>query len=176
MTWINHLATRFSNSRVLQTEKCFIQDRCPINLNSIPDPSVILDADELKTRVEDVDNVIGGSPFCDLVALFDTDRRPTAILIEAKTDQTHTNARTREAINQLSWSFDHFDSVSSICVLLPIECTLYPVFTFTKISDAVLRSPSVKQEARDFRRRHRTRVRFIPAGIDIWQSIQPNRS
>ena len=175
MGWIEQITNRFRGSAVLKTDKTFIHDRCPINLASLPDPTAILDADELKTRVQGVDNVIDGNPYCDLVALFAPDRQPVAILIEAKTDRTHGNARTREAIDQLSWSFDHFLNISIICNALPVESTRYPVFTFTKVSDTVLRSPSVKDKARKFRRRHRTRVRFVPAGSDIWQFIQSNR-
>ena len=175
MGWIEPIKIRFRNSRVLKTEKSFVQDRCPINLASMPDPSAILNADELRTRVEDVDNVIDGNPFCDLVAICEPNNEPSTILIEAKTDRTHTNARVREAISQLSWSFEHFSNISAICPVLPISCTRYAVLTFTKINDAVLRSPTVKEEARRFRRQHRARIFYVRAGRDIWQEIQRNR-
>ncbi len=175
MGWIEQIRIRFRNTRVLKTEKSFVQDRCPVNLASMPEPSAVLDADELKFRVEDVDNIIGGNPFCDIVAFCEQSDQRIAILIEAKTDRTHLNARTREAISQLSWSFDHFTNISAICNLLPIDCKRHPVLTFTKITDAVLRSPTVKDEARKFRRHHRARIYYVRAGRDIWQEIQRNR-
>ena len=174
MDWVENLASRFRNTRVLQTSKSFVHDRCPINLTAMPTPSAILDADELKKQVEEVGEVVDENPFCDLVALADYDDQPTAILIEAKTDRTHANARTREAIDQLSWSFDHLEKVALICAAVPVEFERYPVFTYTKISDAVLRSSSVRQRAREFRELHRARVRFVPAGTDIWQEVQRN--
>ena len=172
MVWINTLAFRFRNSLVLQTEKSFIQDGCHINLESIPDSSVILDADELKTRVQDVENIIDGNPFCDLVALFQSDDQPTVILIEAKSGGSHSNVRTRQAINQLSWSMDHFADISAICSALPVVCVRFPVLTYTKPINAVLRSQAVKENSRQFRRKYRTRIRYVPAGKDIWQFIQ----
>ena len=174
MGWIEQINHRFRSSRVLKSEKAFVQDRCPVNLTSMPEPSAVLDADELKIRVEDVGNIIDGNPFCDIVALCEHSDEPTAVLIEAKTDRTNLNARTREAISQLSWSFDHFNNISAICNLAPIDCKRYPVLTFTKITDPVLRSPSVKDEARKFRRHHRARIHYVRAGRDIWQAIQHN--
>ena len=175
MDWINALTFRFRNSRVLLTEKSFEQDGCQINLESIPDHSAILNADELKIRVQDVANVINGHPFCDLVALFHSDEQPIAILIEAKSGGSHSNVRTRQAINQLRWSMDHFANISVNCSALPVDCTCFPVMTFKKPIDAVLRSDSVKEQMRDFRRQYRARIRYILAGKDIWQEIQSNR-
>ena len=172
MAWINALTLRFRNSRVLISEKSFAQDGCQINLDSIPDHHVTLNADELKTRVEDVDNIIDGHPYCDLIVLFQSDDRTIAILIEAKSGRSHSNVRTRHAIDQLSWSLDHFANVSAICPVLPVDCTRFPVLTYTKPIDAVLRSDSVKEKYRQFRRQHRIRIRYIRAGRDIWQVIK----
>ncbi len=175
MTWINNLKNRFGNSRVLQTEKSFLQDRCPILLDSMPDPSVIIDVDELISFVDFIADITYGNPICDIVAFCSSKNQPIAILIEAKTDRTHTNARTRQAISQLSWSFQHFDKIALTCPLLPIQCRPYAVLTHTNINNAVLRSETVKTEFRRFRRNHGAKIFYVRAGHDIWQAIQRNR-
>ena len=156
------------------TEKSFVHDRCKINLESMPDPCAIVNVDELKIRVQDVENIIHGNPQCDIVALAHLLNMPVTLLIEAKSGSSHSNIRTREAIDQLSWSMDHFDNIEIMCTALPIGCRRFPVLTHTKPLDAVLRSDSVKEKYRQFRRQHRTRIRFVRAGEDIWQAIQQN--
>ncbi len=174
MGWIEQIADRFRNSSVLISSKSFVQDRCPIEFASIPDPSVVLDADALVNRVEEVENTVDQNPYCDVIALCEPDEHPTTIFVEAKTDRTHTNARVREAISQLSWSFEHFAGISAICPTLPISCRRFAVVTFTRVNDNVLRSPTVKERARAFRRQHGSRIFYVRAGQDIWQAIQSN--
>ena len=175
MGWIEQISDRFRNSRVLKSSKTFTQDRCPIDFSSIPDPSAVLDADALLARVEEVENIVDRNPYCDLIAVCESNEQPTTIFVEAKTDRTHTNARVREAISQLSWSFDHFTGISAICPTLPISCQRFAVVTFTRINDNVLRSPTVKEQAREFRRQHGSRIFYVRAGDDIWQAIRNNR-
>ena len=126
MGWIEQISDRFRNSRVLKSSKTFTQDRCPIDFSSIPDPSAVLDADALLARVEEVENIVDRNPYCDLIAVCESNEQPTTIFVEAKTDRTHTNARVREAISQLSWSFDHFTGISAICPTLPIPASVSP--------------------------------------------------
>ncbi len=174
MSWIENLVSRLNHTHVLLTEKSFTHDGCPIILDAIPDSSAILDVDELIIAIDIVKNAVQCNPICDLVAVFENGDKPCVIFIEAKTDRTHTNARTREAINQLNWSLSYFAPIIIRCSLLPMNFTRYAVLTYTNINDAVLRSPSVKNAFRHFRRQNRIKVHYVRAGTDIWQAIQGN--
>ncbi len=172
MIWINELKSRFNNTTIIQNDKKFIQDRCPIHLQSMPEPSVIIDVDKLIKREVMIDRIINGKPICDVLAFCKSDDHQVAILIEAKTSKHHSSERIREAINQLSWSMQHLDLAVQMCSILPLNCARYPVVTFTKINDAVLRIPTVKRAFQEFRRYHGRRIFYVRAGQDIWQNIQ----
>lgn len=164
MTWLEELSIRFSNPKVVQTDRVFVENGCNVNLASLPDSSIVLRVDGLNKKVNWVADLINSSHRCDYVVVSDLHGVMMLDLLEMKSSVGHP----QRALSQLTSSLEILNQAIDSCA---IEIPKH------EIRSAVV-GPIPHKPALDQMRSHirklleKSKFVYIADGDDIWKTFQ----
>ena len=102
MNWLDKIINFISLPNAIEKRRRFVLDGCRINLESVPDPSLILSVPHLQSPLSPVQPFINGHERCDLFVVAQGIEKPIVILIEAKSGRDRDYKDSEKAVSQLN--------------------------------------------------------------------------
>ena len=171
MNWIRLIHRRFANSpAVVDGQQIFEVGNtdCFINLQSVPENSLILDVDALNEADEHIRRSIRREQHCDYVATGCVCAKPFLMLIEAKSDARPRARRIRYAARQTQNSETIAIEMMQQCNDIPSQLDVYHVVVTRRISASTMTRWHKQTGGENIFRN----ITLVFSGDDIWQAIQ----
>ena len=184
--WLDDLKGRLAPTGAVKTRNVFIESNTEINLQTLPEPNLIISAEQLTAP---------SSPFyrsfhirrgvlkkhCDLIAISDDGPNHLFVLIEAKSGSDTFDVDSEKAFEQLKSSLGILDTVVQGCTIdLPFtdlsECDVRAACVMEVMRGNRPSNPTQSDKTVDFYRATGVRLSYVGADEDIWQAIQSNES
>lgn len=169
MTWLEELSIRFSDPKVVQTDRVFVENGCNVNLASLPDSSIVLrvdglNKDGLNKKVNWVADLINGSHRCDYVVISDLNNTMIIDLLEMKSSVRHP----QYALSQLISSLEILDQAIDSCT---IEIPKHEVRSAV-VGPIPHKSALYQMRSHKGKLSEKSKFIHILDGDDIWMALQ----
>lgn len=173
MNWTRLIRRRFGNSTVVIDGPSTFEvgnSNCFINLQSIPDNSLILDVDALARVDDEVRKSVHREQHCDYVAAGCVCDNPFLMLIEAKGDERPRARRIRRAKEQTRNSLTIATRLMEDCDNTPTQIDVHHVVVTRHIPASTMTRWHKQRGVEDLL----NDITLVFSGDDIWQTIQGN--